>query len=297
MTRRHFAISRAATPMPCLTNFLQKRSVRRWIAIAVLAGVPACASTDMIDQQPMPYTASPAASAKQVSLSPAIDQGLSCIKSTGVLRRVVFGVGPWVDSTGKINAVAQGATGAFLPQAGTASFVTHAIKKAGGQVLVQYFGPAEVKRRARYAVNGIFNSLDFGTHLDADVRVAGVGPTALTGWAQLTLTVQLDSASTRMNRQTAVLTRAVRYTKMGVTAGKIWGDVLVTGGVKFHDQQRLQFESINGPIAMGVIEVIAREFPSVRHCRNGLVTKYKNQRRKRRVARSRPFADKILNPE
>ncbi len=93
--------------------------------------------------------------------SNAIDAVLRCMNQSGVLRSKVFAVGPWVDSTGKINAVANGATGAFLPQAGTATFVTETIKRAGGQVLVTYFGPAPSKVSADYVVNGIFNSLDF----------------------------------------------------------------------------------------------------------------------------------------
>lgn len=174
--------------------------------------------------------------------------------------------------------MAPGATGAFLPQAGTASFVTDTIRSAGGQVLVLYFGAAEVKVPAHYVLNGIFNSLDFGMNLNADVRVGGVGPTAQTGWAQLTLTVQMDAAQTRLNRQTTVISRAVRYTQLGVTAGKVWTDTLVTGGVQVHDQQRLQFEAINGPIALGVIDVIAKEFPAVVHCRESLAASHASLR-------------------
>ena len=263
------------------------RFVRSGVSgLVLLVGLSACSSTAPMNSGAMPYTATPAASAKEVELSPHIEKALACIKDSRALRKVIFGVGPWVDSTGKINAVAQGATGAFLPQSGTASFVTDAIKRAGGQVLVQYFGPAEVKVRARYAINGIFNSLDFGTHLDADVRVAGVGPSALSGWAQLTMTMQLDAALTRLNRQTAVITRAVRYTRMGVSAGRVWGGTLVTGRVQLHDQQRLQFEAINGPIAIGVIEVITREFRKAAHCRVELPEPYLNN--KRTIKRQKP---------
>src|ERR1700754_710398 len=71
-----------------------------------------------------PLTATPARLPVKVTPSASIEGVLACMKETGALRDKVFAVGPWVDSTGKINAVAAGATGAFLPQAGTATFVT-----------------------------------------------------------------------------------------------------------------------------------------------------------------------------
>ena len=48
----------------------------------------------------------------------------------GALRGVTFVVGPFADSTGKINAVAPGATGNFIPQGGSAAYITDAIAKA-----------------------------------------------------------------------------------------------------------------------------------------------------------------------
>lgn len=47
-----------------------------------------------------------------------IDNVLACINHTGVTRGVAFSVGPFADSTGKINAVALGSTGNYLPQGG-----------------------------------------------------------------------------------------------------------------------------------------------------------------------------------
>lgn len=236
------------------------------LSVALAMSVGGC-GPGLIEADLFP-TASPAPWPAKVQPGEVIAASLQCIRESGALKKVVFGVGAWVDSTGKINAVAPGATGAFLPQAGTASFVTDTVRQAGGQVLVQYFGPAPIKVQAHYVINGIFNSLDFGSSLNADVRVAGIGPTSQLGWAQLTLTVQLDKAQTRINRQTTVMTRAVRYTQLGVTAGKVFGDTLVTGGVQVQDQQRLQFEAVNGPIALAVIDVLIKEFPAVSHCRD-----------------------------
>ena len=181
-------------------------------------------------------------------------------------------IGPWVDSTGKSNASAIGATGAFLPQAGTATFVTDTIRRAGGKAPVKYFGAAPRKIRADYIINGIFNSLDFGEDARSDIQGIGLGPRSRHGWAQLTLSVQLDAASTRLNRQMSVVTRTVRYSSLGGSVGRVWGRALVTGVATVSHQQRLQFEAVNGPIALAVMDVLLKEFPAAADCRKYLVS-------------------------
>src|SRR5581483_10044098 len=106
---------------------------------------------------------------------PRIESTLLCIRRTGVLRGKTFVVGPFADSTGKINAVAPGATGNFIPQGGSASYITDALTKAGGMVVSTYFGMPSRAVPAQYAINGIFNSLDFGTAAQADMRISGIG--------------------------------------------------------------------------------------------------------------------------
>jgi len=178
-------------------------------------------------------------------------------------------VGSFADSTGKINATAQGATGAFVPQGGSAAYITDAIAKAGGHVISTYFGPPTRKIPASYAINGIFNSLDFGDPFAADVRLAGIGPTANIGWAQLSLSIQLDAADTRLNRQMSMIQRPVRYSQLGVGTGRDFSGTLVTGNVAFQNQERLQLEALNGPIALGVADVLMKEFPAAgAHCRS-----------------------------
>ena len=195
---------------------------------------------------------------------PRIEGTLACIRQTGVLRGKTFVVGPFADSTGKINAVAQGATGNFVPQGGSASYVTDALTKAGGQVVSTYFGAPTKAVPAQYAVNGIFNSLDFGTSAQADVRVGGIGPTMELGWAQLSLSIQLDEVATRVNRQMSMIQRPVRYTQLGASVGKTFDNTLVTGSANLQNQERLQLESLNGPIALGIADVIMKEYPRAR---------------------------------
>lgn len=198
-----------------------------------------------------------------VRYAPA-DAVLACIRESGRLRNTTFSVGSFADSTGKINAVAVGATGNFLPQGGSAAFVTDALRRAGGQVVSTYFGPPKREVNAQYAVNGIFNSLDFGRPVNIDARIAGIGPVITSGWAQLSLTIQLDNADTRINRQMSIIQRPVRYQSFGIGVARAFGPSLVTGEGEFQSQERLQLEALNGPIALGVADVLMREFPALR---------------------------------
>jgi hypothetical protein len=192
---------------------------------------------------------------------PRIEATLQCIRYTGVLAGKTFVVGPFADSTGKINSVAIGSTGNFIPQGGSASYITDALAKSGANVVSTYFGPPTKAVPAQYAINGIFNSLDFGTLTNVDVRISGIGPTMELGWAQLSLSIQLDEVATRLNRQMSQIQRPVRYTQLGATVGKTFGDTLVTGAANIQNQERLQLEALNGPIALGVADVIMKEFP------------------------------------
>ncbi len=193
-----------------------------------------------------------------------IDNVLACINNTGVTRGVAFSVGPFADSTGKINAVALGSTGNYLPQGGSAAYLTDALRKAGATVVSTYFGPPDQKIPVRYSVNGIYNSLDFGTSSRLDMRVSGIGPVARAGWAQLSLTVQLDDANTRVNQQISMIKRPVRYQMFGAGVGRDFNGRLVTGSLGFENQEQLQFEALNGPIALGVADVLMRQFPEAR---------------------------------
>ena len=196
---------------------------------------------------------------------PRIESTLQCIRRSGVLHDKTFVVGPFADSTGKINAVAPGATGDFIPQGGSASYITDALSKAGATVVSTYFGQPTKAVPAQYAINGIFNSLDFGTFSQVDVQVSGVGPTLETGWAELSLTIQLDEIATRVNRQISMIQRPVRFTQIGANSGAVLNNALVTGLANLQDQERLQLEALNGPIALGIADVIMKEFPRARH--------------------------------
>lgn len=199
-----------------------------------------------------------------VQSMPRIEAALTCIRQSQALKDKVFVVGPFADSTGKINSVALGATGAFVPQGGSAAYITDALTKAGGQVVSTYFGPPAKNVKTQYFVNGIFNSLDFAMPLQLDVRIAGIGPVMSEGWAQLSLTVQLDDSQTRINRQISMIERPVRYSQFGGGLGHTFGGTLITGTASIQNQERLQFEALNGPIALGVADVLMKQFPAAK---------------------------------
>jgi hypothetical protein len=246
-----------------------RKSYKKGLRAAALLGgltvLAACADPVIVDKNGrsdvMVTRAAPPSAVVRYAQA---DSVLSCIRDTKRLNSTTFSVGSFADSTGKINAVAAGATGNFLPQGGSAAFVTDALRRAGGQVVSTYFGPPKKEVQAQYAVNGIFNSLDFGRPMSVDARVRGVGPVIATGWAQLSLTIQLDQADTRMNRQMSIIQRPVRYQQFGVGVGRTFGSALVTGESSFQAQERLQLEALNGPIALGVADVLMREFPDLR---------------------------------
>jgi hypothetical protein len=230
----------------------------------------ACSSEQVPADGPIRPTGVPvtrAALPSVVQPYPVIEEALYCIRGSHVLDHVTFVVGPFADSTGKINAVAPGSTGNFVPQGGSAAYITDAIRKAGGQAVSTYFGEPRQKLPANYMINGIFNSLDFGQAMGMDMRVMGMGPLASSGFAQLSLTIQLDAAGTRLNRQMSMIQRPVRFTQAGVGIGRDFSGTLVTGSVSFQNQERLQLESLNGPIALGVADVVMKEFPDAsRRC-------------------------------
>ncbi|MGV0959322.1 MAG: hypothetical protein ACOYB1_05740 [Limnohabitans sp.] len=236
------------------------------LAIALLSALGGCATrhdyskTGTKPEVPVSAAALPSV----VQPYPRINEALRCIQKTGALTGKTFVVGPFADSTGKINSVAAGSTGAFVPQGGSAAYITDAIHRAGGRVISTYFGTPAINAPAQYMINGIFNSLDFGSPFSMDMRISGIGPTVAQGWAQLTMSIQLDEAGTRLNRQMSMIQRPVRYSQLGLGVGRVFEDTLVTGAISTQNQERLQFESLNGPIGLGVADVLFKEFPAAR---------------------------------
>jgi hypothetical protein len=69
----------------------------------------------------------------------------------------------------------------------------------------------------------------------------------------------------------SMIQRPVRYRQIGVGSGRVFGSTLFTGNIAAQDQERLQFEALNGPIALGVADVIMKEFPAAANACRGMV--------------------------
>jgi hypothetical protein len=144
------------------------------VLITLAAALGGCVVIDEGGDQSIPVTK--AVLPTTVQPYRRIDETLYCVRQTGVLRGRTFVVGPFADSTGKINAVAPGSTGNFMPQGGSAAYITDALAKAGARVVSTYFGPPKETVPAQYAINGIFNSLDFDTRCRRISESAGSVP-------------------------------------------------------------------------------------------------------------------------
>ncbi|PIZ31368.1 MAG: hypothetical protein COY40_02300 [Alphaproteobacteria bacterium CG_4_10_14_0_8_um_filter_53_9] len=200
---------------------------------------------------------------------------LACIRNSGALKNTTIAIGVFTDSTDKGNASAPGSTGGYLPKGGSSIVLAQALKETGAKVVDLYENSTEANARQMlgakpakvnidFMMNGIFTSLDFGSTLNADVRVAGLGPTATTGYAQLTLGTQLVQQGTKVIKQISIVERTVRFTSIGAGTGKVFGNTLVTGNASVTNQERLQFEALNGPIALAAADALVNEFPTAK---------------------------------
>ena len=215
--------------------------------------VTGCAPAPSGQGEAGPQGATPASQLASVAqVHAAVENTLLCIRQTGVLKGKTFVVGPFADTTGRISPSIPAAPAAArdaVPQGGSAAHITEALTKAGGRVISTYFGRPAEAARGQYAINGVFTGLDFRGPAASEARA---GSTVRAGWAQLSLSVQLDEMSSRVNRQISTIQRPVRYSLLGAA------------GAALQAQERPQFEGLDGPIALGVIDVVFKEFPRAR---------------------------------
>ncbi|PHP64707.1 hypothetical protein CSC94_23045 [Zhengella mangrovi] len=205
---------------------------------------------------------------------------LACIKKSGAINGIRFAVALWADGTGQTNAVADGMTGTKLPQGTSATYVSGAIRDAGGIALNRYenntnaslanFGGAPVQEAIaksiqrdypHYVVTGMFTSLDFTGGKTVDVRVAGVGPMANTRAARVGFSTELVTPGSGRLVADSKMSRVMRFKEIGIGGGIIIGNTLATGQVMKSDQQMLQAESLEDPISLMVADLILQSFP------------------------------------
>ncbi len=248
-------------------------------AILLLLGLTACGTTSPLVQASLKPTE--AAAPTPLRVSAGLEDALACVKESGVLTGKRFAIAINADSTGKEAVGAVGATGKFLPQGGAADYAALAIRKAGGVALdysefntengIRAFGGPQAVARLTALNNAAppdaviattFQSLDFLEGMNADVRIAGIGPTLNVKGIEVVVSAKMYRPGTREVLEQAFINRRIAYTEAGVGVGRIWGDTLVTGGISFGNQERLQFEASMGPIMLATLNVI-RNLPGM----------------------------------
>jgi hypothetical protein len=228
----------------------------------------------MADGMPVTRAALP----KEVEQYAAVESALQCVANTGELRGLNVAVGQWIDDTGK-KTIGPGGTSDLLPSAW--SILLESYSKMGATTLDitpvgrgiednvrSVLGQApDVKTvlppRARLLIaGGTWRSLDLNQTVAADMRVAGWGPTGNYSQAQLTMMTSLTVPGQRAVVAIQGLQRTVKYTSLGVGVGAVTGNTLVTGNVTVSNQERLQFEALNGPVALAAASnVVNARYP------------------------------------
>jgi hypothetical protein len=245
----------------------------RRVVLAALATLLAGCGADgrmYVSTAPAPLEASP---------NRPMMAALSCIRDSGVLRNIRFAVAVHADGTGRIAMNYEGATGNFLPQGTSAIWAAQAVMYAGGtaqnyyelnteRALRQFGGdPAArqlterlMQRMPEFVISTAFTALDFLGGPSADVRVSGVGPLADLRGASLEVSAELYRPGDRTTLAISSISRQVLYRNLGVGIGRLVGGgtgTLVTGGITWSDQQRLQ-ESARDAIVLSVADVMSR---------------------------------------
>lgn len=203
---------------------------------------------------------------------------LSCFAGSSVTNNI-FLVMPTQDATSKVNAVAEGSTGALLSQ-DASPFIIQALgqsgarmrdfsdrafeasrrlREQGGPIAAGYIAKGNNKHFPRYIITGSFAMLDFTGKKGGDVRVAGIGPYAKAQGVTVTAFVHvLDSQTLDVIAQSDPIRQFVSYQEIGVGVGKVFSKTLVTGEVGISNQQQLQYEAARRPLMHGVLQVISR---------------------------------------
>lgn len=254
--------------------------MRKIILPVVLASVLAGCGTAVNDAYiPVTQAVPPRASGP----SAAISQALACIRRSNALRGTRIAIAIHADGTGKINAIAEGSTGNFLPQGTTAVFASQAVLLAGAQPHNYYelnteramrgFASGDAQKLLAdqqdaalpsYVISTSFTALDFIGGPEVDVRVAGIGPRYVRRGAALEAVAEVYQPGNRRIIRMSSVQRYVDFREIGLGVSKFVGDgagTLVTGAAQYTDQQRLQ-EATRDVVALTVADVLS-QFPGV----------------------------------
>ena len=165
------------------------------------------------------------------------DESLHCLRSY-LPEQVTFAVGQVVDATGR-ESYADGGTGRFVSQ-GAAEMVQSAMFRAGASVVNRrdpaimvtetQWGIRDIQRQipVNFFISGSINSLDFIPGGGASLTVAGIGPRYRQNRILVGLDLSLTDAFTGRILASIPLQRQIFAQEVGVSAGRFFGDTLVS---------------------------------------------------------------------
>lgn len=247
-------------------------------ALLLLAGslVSACTAPTFSDGAAIAVSVPPAPI--QSGPTGPIADALECIRQSGSIGNMRFAIAVHADGTGKSSFGFVGATGSFLPQGTTAMWAAQAVMLAGGQSMNYYelnterairqFGGQAVesamtqrldKTTPHFVISTAFTALDFLGGTDMDLRVGGLGPNSRMRGAALEVAAEIYRPGDRITLAMSTLSRQVLYRQVGFGVSRIVGDgpgELISGGISFSDQQRLQ-EATRDLVALSVADVLS----------------------------------------
>ncbi len=240
-----------------------------------------CANRGVVVSDPPPPEAS--------GPSQPIVEALSCIADSKALAKTRFAIAVHSDGTGKTNYVSEGSTGAFLPQGTTASYVSESVLLAGGlpqnyyelntEMAIRKFGTNEMnlalanmqtKAPPDYVLSTSFTALDFLGGPTMDVHYDGLGPEYAARGASLEMMAEIYRPGDRTIVAMSSMNRRIYYQEAGFTINKFFSSMLVTGGVTYSDQQRLQ-EGTRDTVALSIADILSRFDKVPADCRNKVV--------------------------
>lgn len=240
-----------------------------------------CANRGVVVSDPPPPEAS--------GPSQPIVEALSCIADSKALAKTRFAIAVHSDGTGKTNYVSEGSTGAFLPQGTTASYVSESVLLAGGlpqnyyelntEMAIRKFGTNEMnlalatmqtKAPPDYVLSTSFTALDFLGGPTMDVHYDGMGPEYAARGASLEMMAEIYRPGDRTIVAMSSMNRRIYYQEAGFTINKFFSSMLVTGGVTYSDQQRLQ-EGTRDTVALSIADILSRFDKVPAECRNKVV--------------------------
>ncbi|MCC5984120.1 MAG: hypothetical protein JJU42_07130 [Rhodobacteraceae bacterium] len=175
------------------------------------------------------------------------DEALECVNGM-IGGEVAFAVGNIQDSTGRVD----GNAGTMVSQ-GAGDMIQSALFRAGVTVINRRdaniavteanWGIRDIRRQTPvdFFISGSINSLDFIPGGSASLTVAGVGPRARQNRVLIGLDLAISDAFSGRLIGNVSLQKQIYSREFGLSVGRFFDDVLVTGDAGYIEREALHF--------------------------------------------------------